>query len=466
MQEPLDAEALASEVAASNFDDRRLRQRLEGIVRRASTMPEQSLPRIFPNSAELEGAYRFFSNPRVTPDEILSSHVAATAARAVSTSRVLVVHDTTDFSYRVDGQRQGLGRAIKSTQTFFGHFSLVLAGDGSRKPLGVAAFLPWVRGPERSGVEHARWLAQVEDTTAKLERCSHVIHVMDREADDYAMFSAMVETGRHFIVRSATNRWTKDCEGKRKLYDALATIECEVVRDAKLTRRRQERSPVKARIHPARAPRVARLSVAATRVSFVRPVGYGKGKKAHLNGPKLLELNVVRVWEPAPPVGASPIEWILLTNEPVSTAQQMLDVVDHYRARWTIEEYFKALKTGCSAERRQLQDYESLINLIATFAPIAYQALRLRTQARVEPDAPASTVVTQDELEVLRALGPRKLPDVPTARDVLLAIAGLGGHIQYAPDPGWQTISRGYVQLEAMTRGWVAAKFQQGCDQR
>ena len=70
------------------------------------------------------------------------------------------------------------------------------------------------------------------------------------------------------------------------------------------------------------------------------------------------------------------------------------------------------------------------------------------------------------QLDVLRALGRRQLPPLPNARDVLLAIAALGGHIKYAPDPGWLTILRGYEELELLTRGWVAAKLQLQCDQR
>jgi len=31
-----------------------------------------------------------------------------------------------------------------------------------------------------------------------------------------------------------------------------------------------------------------------------------------------------------------------LTNEPITTGNELLDTVDHDRARWTIEEYFKA----------------------------------------------------------------------------------------------------------------------------
>ena len=44
-----------------------------------------------------------------------------------------------------------------------------------------------------------------------------------------------------------------------------------------------------------------------------------------------------------------PVDWLLLTSEPIDTDEQILEVVDIYRARWLIEEYFSALKTRSPA---------------------------------------------------------------------------------------------------------------------
>lgn len=464
MGDPIDVTSLANEVANGNFDDARLNKRLANIIERVAVEPGKSFPRVF-SSAELEGAYRFFSNTHVTPEEILAPHVDAVRARCVDAKRVLVVHDSTDFSFRVDGERQNLGRARTSNQTFYAHASLALSADGSRKPLGVAELKTWTRGPGRNlkEKERDRWRRQALSVAATLGRDAHVIHVMDREADHYALYAELSQNDVRFVVRGYIDRWVQsDSDGPRaKLNEVLSTITRQVIREAPLTKRAPKRSPTKAKTHPARGARDAKLSVGATTIVMPRPKDHRKG-----SGPDSIRMNVVRVWEEQPPEGEPAVEWILLTNEPIDTPNDVLAIVDHYRARWTIEEFFKALKTGCSFERRQLQDYESLINLLATFAPIAYQALLLRTQARVEPNAPASSVLSADELEVLRELGRRKLPDAPTARDALLAVAALGGHIQYAPDPGWLTISRGYEKLALLTEGWRAAKFRSASDQR
>jgi hypothetical protein len=314
----------------------------------------------------------------------------------------------------------------------------------------------WVRGPKRNTTEHARWLAQIQATTRASELGPRVIHVCDREADDYYTFHELIADDRRFVIRADTDRWTVDEAGvKRKLHAAMAHCEAVVEREAHLSRRRLERSPTKSKTHPARAPRATELAVAATRLELLRPQHYARSfpDRAHL--PSSLPIHIVRVWEPSPPQGCVPVEWFLYTNEPIATADDLLAIVDHYRARWVIEEYFKALKTGCGYESRQLEDYESLLNALAVSVPIAYEALRVRTLARATPDAPASAVVTDTQLAVLRASGRRNLPEQPTARQVLLAIAALGGHIKYAPDPGWLTIFRGYKKLELMTAGWL-----------
>lgn len=462
----LNVQELAAEMRGG-FADERNNQRLETTVRCIARDPTASLPKVC-SSAELEGAYRFLSNPLVTPDQILAPHIESTTRRAAEESRVLVVHDSTIFSFRVDGQRIGLGRARTSTQTFFGHFSLVVSADGERRPLGLAALTTWVRGAEPDGTEHGRWLRQIESTASTLALGSRAIHVFDREGDDYYLFHRVIDAGGHFITRADTDRHTMGEDGvSERLRTVVTTFEHAVERKVDLSRRKHERLPSKAKTFPARAPRTARLCVAAAPVALMRPGNYGGSKYPDRGDlPQVLTVNVVRVWEPDPPHGCTAVEWILYTNEPISSAAEILDVVDHYRARWVIEEYFKALKTGCAYESRQLHEYEALLNMLAVLAPIAYHALRVRTVARATPDAPASSVATDDELDVLKLLGRRPLPEKPRARDVLLAIAALGGHIKYAPDPGWLTISRGYQQLELLTRGWVAAKIQLRSDQR
>jgi hypothetical protein len=455
---------LAAEVGSGNFDDERLNLRLRNLVGRLSVDPSRSLPRIF-DSAGLEGAYRFFSNHRVTPELILRPHWEATRKRSEAEGDFLIIHDSTKFLYRYDGEREGLGRVKRTSvggkQAFFAHLSLAIAADGTRRPLGIVGFKTWIRGPEATGLECQRWEEQIRLTSAQLQAAKTAIHVMDREADDYRMFDSLMRDGHRFVARCQFNRNLETELGIEKLYDVLARASATAERDVPLTKRKPQKDPVAEKIHPSRQARVAKLSVAATTLEFKRPRPQKPGDPSS----PTIEINVVRVWEPAPPHGEAPVEWVLLTNEPITTMEQQLAIVDHYRARWTIEEYIKAIKSGCDFEKRQLQDYEGLVNLLAVFAPIAYRMLLIRSEARRTPDAPATEVISQDHVDVLRAKGRLKISANPTTREIYLAIAALGGHLKHNGDPGWSTLAYGLEKLETLTEGWIAAKLQLRSDQ-
>src|SRR5207249_11883352 len=113
---------------------------------------------------------------------------------------------------------------------------------------------------------------------------------------------------------------------------------------------------------------------------------------------------VVRVWEPRPPDGVEPVEWVLLTSVPTQTGEQAWERVDWYRARWIVEDYHQGLKTGCRVEQRQVQTYEGLRTLLGVLSPEAVRLLQLRTLARQAPEQPAQQVLPADLVQVVAHL--------------------------------------------------------------
>jgi hypothetical protein len=168
-------------------------------------------------------------------------------------------------------------------------------------------------------------------------------------------------------------------------------------------------------------------------------------------------MNVVAVTERNCPKGQEPIAWYLATNEPIDTIEQVAAIVDAYRARWVVEEYFKALKTGCQIEKRQLESYSALRIALAIFLPIAVRLLALRDAARTEPDALCTTLSTR-QLRLLRACSTRPVSTNPSNWEVYMALAALGGHLRSNGPPGWIVLGRAYEKLLVLERGWLAAR--------
>uniref|UniRef100_UPI001F5881B8 transposase n=1 Tax=Anaeromyxobacter sp. SG64 TaxID=2925409 RepID=UPI001F5881B8 len=200
-----------------------------------------------------------------------------------------------------------------------------------------------------------------------------------------------------------------------------------------------------------RRERSATLSVTACSVTILRP--------SHLGArvPERLRLNVVRVREKNVGRGIDPVEWRLVTTEPVETAEDVAAIVDAYRARWVIEEFFRALKQGCAYEKRQLESKHALLNALAVFTPIAWQLLALRQLSRDDADLPADRVLSPLKLMLLQRHPDVKLREEPTIRDAMLAVAKLGGHIKNNGEPGWQVLGRGYEDLLLLERGAALA---------
>lgn len=209
--------------------------------------------------------------------------------------------------------------------------------------------------------------------------------------------------------------------------------------------------------NPARSGRTARVAVAGCTLTLRRSLS-AHSKQNEVN------LNVVRVWERSPPQGEPPVSWILYTTEPIETSEQLLAVVDYYRSRWVIEEFFKALKTGCSIEKRQLESYDALSLALAVFLPVAWRLLLARSLSRAAPRAPATVVASDIQLRLLQHKLNLTTP-LDTAEQATLAIAKLGGHLKRNGPPGWLTLGRGLESLLLMQAGWTAAMAAQRCDQ-
>lgn len=470
-----EATNIRREFEGAPLGDRRLEARLVSLAERIRAAPDQSFPDIAATEAELTALYRFLNNDSVSAANVMKPHQDQTVLRCVEARRVIVIHDTSEIEFSGETRRRGLGRLrSQNDQGFLLHASLAVAGDGSRRPLGVPGVHTWVReslgnsrhndGRKKGGgdyaddanKESARWWSLIEEIETRLAGLD-TVHTFDREGDSYVLLRQLLDKDVHFVTRMARDRVVLDRDNERigRVSEVLLDVVDILALEIPLSQRGPKIAPNSA--ESPREARLARLAVGSTRMHLAPP-NYIDGT------PESLDVNVVYVHEIEPPPGVEPVAWVLITSEPVTTSEEIRAVLDVYRTRWLIEEFFKALKTGCSLEKRQLDNYGSISAALAIFLPIAWQLLLLRSLARTQPDEPAELVLTTTQCEVLRAaVPPLRLPARPTVAQALRAVAYLGGHFTKRA-PGWLVLGRGLEKLLDLETGWRLRAALAECD--
>lgn len=447
---------------ATRLGDTRLDARATQITKQLAANPGLTLPEAAGSDAAAEALYRFLRNPKTSLASVIEPHLAGTATRVAAAhaagAPLLVVHDTSILSFATD--REGLGPTGEGGNGFFAHVSLAIRADAAHTPLGIAAVTAYVRrGPAKRKKhtedtppeerESFRWLQGIRTTKQRLGG-GRAIHLGDSESDTYLTMEGALEEGERFVFRANHDRIVVTEEGGReRLSSALVGLDGLVEREVYVSDREAKKrgKQTKRKRNLPRLGRKARLRFTARKVALRRTESHAKRAT--------LELNVVHVSEIDPPEGSEPVSWILYTTEPIETAQQVESIVDAYRARWRIEELFKALKTGCAFEDRQLESFDTITVALALFLPIACDLLALRAVARSEPERPASSVLGETVLLLLQRLPQTRLGQDATVHDAMLAIARLGGHLKQNGAPGWQVLGRGYARVLQMVEGML-----------
>jgi hypothetical protein len=423
--------------------------------------PSASIPRMSENAHQAKGAYRLLSNPEVSHDDILSGHIARTIERCRGRAAVLVVQDTTTLSYTGHPGTSGLGPVnARKARGFLAHTALVV-GVNDHEVLGVLDQHVWTRAPEQKltkneagaarkkrSRESEHWAAaqcRIAARFSGVENRPSIVAVFDREGDIFEAFEALDDLGHGFIIRAAHNRLL-DIDGDAKLYSLDA------VKLAPVLAHRTVDVPAR----PGRQARVAQMEVRAMAVTLRPPKNRGRRGNA-------VSLNIVLAVEPEQPEGVEPLCWYLVTREPIDTGADVLAVVRSYEARWLIEELHMGIKTGCSAEDRQLETHHALQNFLAFATVIAWQMLCLRDASRRQESLPAARFLTASQMIVLCGLRPRLKPDC-SAADALRAIAVMGGFMGRKGDgnPGWRTLWGGFEKLLFAEKGFLVAKSRFG----
>jgi hypothetical protein len=413
-----------------------------------ASRPEASLPQQAGSWRELKPAYRLLNEPDVTHPALSEPHWQATRQQAAQGGTVLFVQDTSELDFTAHRQTQDLGW-IGNTggRGFFLHSCLAVRPAAVPEILGLAAQPVWTRHEVKKGTEtrsaraqrrkESEVWAEVVETIGQAPAApdQRWVSVSDRASDVFSFVRRARAENWHCLIRVGQNRVVLTANGKEaKLLDWARRLPA------------QTETVIELRGREGQPGRRVRLQVAWSALALCPP----------RNGPERQQTSVpgwcVRCWEARKRKNA--LEWVLFTTVPVTSAASALERLEWYRWRWVVEEYHKALKTGCAMEQRQLQSAQGLLALLGFLAIVAVRLLQLRTVARTAPDTPANQVVEPELVEaVVRWRG--GLADRMTADQFWRAVAGLGGFLGRKGDgnPGWQTLWRGWQRLQDLCWG-------------
>ena len=216
-----------------------------------------------------------------------------------------------------------------------------------------------------------------------------------------------------------------------------------------------------------RAPTPSRRMIASesNRASPARPQVDIRAARVTLRGParpggKLpdLEVNVVLVSERDPPPGVEPIEWILLTDLPIDTVEDVLRIIDYYMCRWQIEIYFRVLKSGCKVEESQLETAERFEPYLALCLIVAWRVMYVMMLGRECPELPCDVAFDDDEWQSVYATVKKRPPpaEPPSMKTIVDLIASLGGWLGRKCDgePGPKAMWVGMQRMTDLALGW------------
>ena len=292
--------------------------------------------------------------------------------------------------------------------------------------------------------ESHRWLAAAEAAQAVLLDAATVTVVTDREGDIYEEFACRPQDVE-LLIRAAQDRALADGE---MLFSCLNGTP-ELGRDR-----------IMLPAAPGRRAREAEIVLRAKPVLLRRP-----GRPAATAGglPAQVAVWLVEAREAAPPAGAEAVHWRLLTTHPAATLHAARQLVGFYRARWTIEQLFRVMKTkGFDVEALRIDDATPHANLTVAIFIAAVQVLQLVRERDCHAARPLQDLLDPADAAALHAISAslegktvrQKNPHPPDSLAyVAWVCARLGGWTGYYGKPGPIVMLNGLQQLKAMLRG-------------
>jgi len=417
--------------------------------------------------ADAMSLYRFVGNEKVSLAELRAARAGMVLSGVAPGGDLLILHDMSPLDYsghnsktdrRLIGNHKGKGYEYVACLAVDPKRSAVLGMihdtvinidgpddcdvmDYDYEPL-FAGFSPEEK--QRLCENHRHQMAVHVNGTASLLSPWHAIDVGDRD----------------FVIRSSANRnvqvpdydWIPDSAltEKQAGHPILPKHVCVNVKNLieHVPLQPYKTLPVDTYnrvVDEHDAKRMAVLSIGAFKARLYRPA---MRNKKYFRTPNLVDVNIVVIREMAPPGACKALCWVLLTSLAVDTHDQLAYVGRCYELRWSVEEFFRLLKSGYRILYSRLDNARKIAKNLVIITIAAMSVLHLKRQLGI----PSKGCLPAEHYDRVRtALVEPENQEIDLDLRLLAFIAKNGGWLGRRRDPIGSTIlMRGMLHLLAV----------------
>lgn len=381
---------------------------VKGFVNSGSSVVHKT----FTSYKEQKSCYRFLSNPRVK-ESILINQLRQNCLQSVEGKDVLAICDTSVVNINPQMGRisdfEGLGITSRRSSGVpsYGYYMhpiyVIDSNDGT--PYGIADVKMFNRSMEQNTMsiserkrfkrlrsieqkESYKWVGPcIKSKEESLGKAKRITYVMDREADIWEVFDRLPDARTHLVVRSKTNRNILNRSGEHtRLHKELANQTKIGQIDLELPGKSKNKV-------------IKQMDLRCSRCKII-PSQFNPS-----NTPVALSYVEIKETKQSTAPREEPIHWILWTDRKVETLKQAKEIIEIYTRRWSIEVFFKLLKSdGFDIERSQLETGKALRKLALIIMNAAIRVLQLKAARSGDTDLKVKDVFNPKEIRCLKLL--------------------------------------------------------------
>jgi hypothetical protein len=464
----------------SVFNDKRIDKRrlqIEEDFVRSNTC---SIHKTSGHSSAIKGAYRFFSNDKVT-EEALMGDLIESCSREVEGRDVIAFCDTSSFNFDTHKGRikdtEGLGSigSVNGKNPLGVLVHPILVHDqesGSTLGISYVKFMtrsneakrPKSKRYETQGIpieekESYKWIDPcLKSKEGGLSTAKGITFVGDRESDIMEVYDRLVDNRTNVVIRVMHNRNVSTPDGRdEKLYTFMSgqEVKCLTQLEIRGGKRKKRRAQVE-------------IKFATCKLNW--PEKQKVNYKVHPEGIEVTAIEVKeRVHEGYK--DEPPLIWRIITTKKVETIEQAREQIGIYAQRWRVEEFFKLLKSdGYDIESTELTTGKAIRKLILMLMKASIKVQKLKSARSGDTEMKTTEVFEEEEIECLKEVNKKvsgstvKQQNPHDPQNLAWAvwiIARLGGWSEFydaSRPPGNKTLMWGLEKFEGIMIGYHMSK--------